>query len=220
VADKAPLEVSQAGAGLLQAEVPAFDATRFVVEVRSVASKDGTPIDYFLLRPRALHAGSPTPTLMTGYGAFGISFTPGYLDGEVGGRSLQLWLQRGGALVLPAIRGGGERGEAWHQAAIRERRQVSYDDFAAVAESLIKSGFTTAAHLGVFGTSNGGLLAATMGTQRPDLFGAVVSDVPLTDMLRMPNAPSTAPERGCSNTLSRDRRAGFDACMAAGFTRW
>jgi prolyl oligopeptidase len=171
---------------LLQAELPAFDATRFVVEVRSVSSKDGTPIDYFLLRPRELRAGSPTPTLMTGYGAFGISFTPGYLDAEVGGRSLQVWLQRGGALVLPAIRGGGERGEAWHQAAIRERRQVSYDDFAAVAESLIKSGFTTAAHLGVFGTSNGGLLAATMGTQRPDLFGAVVSDVPLTDMLRMP----------------------------------
>ena len=171
---------------LLQAEVPAFDATRFAVEVRSVASKDGTPIDYFLLRPRELHAGSPTPTLMTGYGAFGISFTPGYLDAEVGGRSLKVWLQRGGALVLPAIRGGGERGEAWHQAAIRERRQVSYDDFAAVTESLIKSGFTTAAYLGVFGTSNGGLLAATMGTERPDLFGAVVSDVPLTDMLRMP----------------------------------
>lgn len=171
---------------LLQAELPAFDATRFVVEVRSVSSKDGTLIDYFLLRPRELHAGSPTPTLMTGYGAFGISFTPGYLDAEVGGRSLKVWLQRGGALVLPAIRGGGERGEAWHQAAIRERRQVSYDDFAAVAESLIKSGFTTSAHLGVFGTSNGGLLAATMGTQRPDLFGAVVSDVPLTDMLRMP----------------------------------
>ena len=171
---------------LLQSETPAFDAASFVVEVRSAQSKDGTAIDYFLLRPREVRAGTPAPTLMTGYGAFGITFTPGYLDGEVGGRSLKVWLDRGGSLVLPAIRGGGERGDAWHQAAIRERRQVSYDDFAAVAESLIKSGFTTPAHLGVFGTSNGGLLAATMGTERPDLFAAVVSDVPLTDMLRMP----------------------------------
>lgn len=170
----------------LQAEEPAFDASRFVVEVRSATSKDGTSIDYYLVRPRKLRAGSLTPTLMTGYGAFGISFTPGYLDSEVGGRSLKVWLERGGALALPAIRGGGERGEAWHQAAIRERRQLSYDDFAAVAESLLKSGFTSPAHLGVFGTSNGGLLAATMGTERPDLFGAVVSDVPLTDMLRFP----------------------------------
>jgi len=171
---------------LLQAEEAAFDASRFVVEVRTASSKDGTSIDYYLVRPRQLPAATPTPTLMTGYGAFGISFTPSYLDGEVGGRSLKVWLERDGALVLPAIRGGGERGEAWHQAAIRNRRQLSYDDFAAVAESLVKSGFTSPAHLGVFGTSNGGLLAATMGTQRPDLFGGVVSDVPLTDMLRFP----------------------------------
>jgi len=171
---------------LVQTEETAFDASRFVVEVRSARSKDGTSIDYYLVRPRQLQTGSPTPTLMTGYGAFGISFTPGYLDAEVGGRSLKVWLERGGALVLPAIRGGGERGEAWHHAAIRYRRQLSYDDFAAVAESLVKSRFTSPAHLGVFGTSNGGLLAATMGTQRPDLFGAVVSDVPLTDMLRFP----------------------------------
>ena len=77
-----------------------------------VHSKDGTAIDYFLLRPREVHAGTPAPTLMTGYGAFGISFTPGYLDSEVGGRSLKVWLDRGGSLVLPAIRGGGERGDA------------------------------------------------------------------------------------------------------------
>lgn len=174
-------------ARLLQSEAPAFAAGRFVVEIRSAQSKDGTSIDYYLLRPRNTPPGTPVPTLMTGYGAFGISFTPGYLDYEVGGRSLKIWLDRGGALVLPAIRGGGERGEAWHQAAIREKRQVSYDDFAAVAQSLIASGFTTSAHLGVFGTSNGGLLAATLGTQHPELFGAVVSDVPLTDMLRFPH---------------------------------
>ena len=170
----------------LQSEEPAFDASKFSVEVRSAASKDGTLVDYFLLRPREIHAGIPVPTLMTGYGAFGVSFAPGYLDAAVGGRSLKVWLDRGGALVLPAIRGGGERGEVWHQAAIGQKRQISYDDFAAVAESLIKSGFTSQPHLGVFGTSNGGLLAATMATERPDLFGAAVSDVPLTDMLRFP----------------------------------
>jgi prolyl oligopeptidase len=171
---------------LLESEAAAFDASRYIVEIRSTPSKDGTSIDYYLLRPRALRPGVPTPTLMTGYGAFGITLAPAYLDAGSGGRALKVWLERGGALVLPAIRGGGDRGEAWHKIAMREGRQISYDDFAAVAESLIKSGFTSAAHLGVFGTSNGGLLAATMGTQRPDLFGAVVSDVPLTDMLRFP----------------------------------
>ena len=123
---------------------------------------------------------------MTGYGAFEVSVVPGYLDSWVGGRAFKLWFERGGALVLPAIRGGGERGSAWHRAAMRENRQVSYDDFYTVAESLIANGFTDPRHLGVFGVSNGGLLAAVAGTQRPDLFSAVVSDVPATDMLRFP----------------------------------
>jgi prolyl oligopeptidase len=171
---------------LIESESPAFDASRFVVEVKSTPAKDGTQIDYYLLRPRNPVAGQPVPTLMTGYGAFGISLPPGYLDFVVGGRAFKLWLDRGGALVMPAVRGGGERGDAWHKAAMREKRQVSYDDFIAVTESLISSGFTTPAKLGVFGRSNGGLLAATLGTARPDLFGAVVSDVPLTDMLRYP----------------------------------
>ncbi|UPT63419.1 MAG: prolyl oligopeptidase family serine peptidase [Hyphomonadaceae bacterium JAD_PAG50586_4] len=170
----------------LFAEAPAFDANAFTVELRTTSSADGTQIDYYLLRPKAPATPGATPTLMTGYGAFGVSFSPGYLDGWVGGRSLALWLERGGALAIPLIRGGGERGSAWHHAAMRERRQVSYDDFAAVAEALIAEGFTTREHLGVFGMSNGGLLAAVMGTQRPDLFGAVVSDVPLADMLRFP----------------------------------
>jgi prolyl oligopeptidase len=122
---------------------------------------------------------------MTGYGAFGISYRPGYFDYTVGGPAFKLWLDRGGSLAIPAIRGGGERGEAWHQAAIRKDRQRSYDDFIAVAEDLISTGYTTPKQIGVFGMSNGGLLSATLGTQRPDLFGAVVSDVPLTDLIRM-----------------------------------
>jgi prolyl oligopeptidase len=104
----------------------------------------------------------------------------------VGGPALKLWLERGGALALPIIRGGGERGEAWHRAAMREKRQVSYDDFLAVAQALETSGFTSPQHLGVFGSSNGGLLSATVAVERPDLFGAIVSDVPLIDMLRYP----------------------------------
>lgn len=170
----------------LFSEKPTFDASRFRVELKTARSKDGTEIDYFLLRPAVPSRPGATPTLMTGYGAFGITVSPGYLDPMVGGRALVPWLNRGGALVLPLIRGGGDRGEAWHQAAIRENRQNSYDDFAAVTEALIKDGFTSPAHVGVFGSSNGGLLAAVMGTQRPELYGAIVSDVPLTDLVRMP----------------------------------
>ena len=169
----------------LFSEKLAFDASGFMIELKSATSKDGTQIDYYLLRPKALEKGG-TPLLMTGYGAFGISFVPGYLDLLVGGKSLLAWLDRGGALALPLIRGGGERGEAWHQAAIREKRENSYDDFAAVTEALIREKFTTPRRIGVFGMSNGGLLAAVMGTRHPGLYGAIVSDVPLTDLVRMP----------------------------------
>ena len=170
----------------LYAEKAAFDASGFVVEIKSVTAVDGTLIDYYLLRPKTLAHPGAAPTLMTGYGAFGVSLAPGYLDYVVGGPALTLWLNRGGALALPIIRGGGERGEAWHRAAMREKRQVSYDDFLAVAQALETSGFTSPQHVGVFGTSNGGLLSATVAVERPDLFGAVVSDVPLIDMLRYP----------------------------------
>ena len=170
----------------LSAEAPAFDASRFSVELKTAVSPDGTEIDYFLVAPKTLENPGETPTLMTGYGAFGIGLAPSYLSYIEGGRSLALWLNRGGAFVLPLIRGGGERGAAWHQSAIRENRQRSYDDFAAVTEDLIADGFTRPEHIGVFGSSNGGLLAAVMGTQRPDLFGALVVDVPLTDLIRMP----------------------------------
>lgn len=174
-------------AQLLYAEKPAFDASGYTVEIKSAAAPDGMIIEYYLLRPKKLAHPGATPTLMTGYGAFGVSFAPGYLDSVVGGPALTLWLNRGGALVLPIIRGGGERGEAWHTAAIREKRQVSYDDFLAVAQALVRTGFTGPQHLGVFGTSNGGLLSATVAVERPDLFGAVVSDAPLIDMLRFPS---------------------------------
>ncbi|MBA3929725.1 MAG: hypothetical protein C0521_09065 [Xanthomonas sp.] len=169
---------------LLAKDRALFEEGRYVTEIRTATSRDGTSVDYYLLHPKTPAAG-PQPLFMTGYGAFGISYRPGYFDYTVGGPAFKLWLDRGGSLAIPAIRGGGERGEAWHQAAIRKDRQRSYDDFIAVAEQLVSSGYTTPKHIGVFGMSNGGLLSATLGTQRPDLFGAVVSDVPLTDLIRM-----------------------------------
>ncbi|MFM7848696.1 MAG: prolyl oligopeptidase family serine peptidase [Rubrivivax sp.] len=174
---------------VLDAGAPALDASALQVELRQARSRDGQAIEYFVVGPRVRKPG-PVPTLMTGYGAFGISVSPAYfttmMGGLYGGATLKQWLDRGGALVVPAIRGGGEQGAAWHQAAMREKRQTSYDDFHAVAQALIDSGYTARKHLGVFGMSNGGLLAAVAGTQRPDLYGAVVSDVPLADMLRFP----------------------------------
>lgn len=164
-----------------QAE-PAFDASGYIAEVRSAFAPDGERIDFYLVRPE--NPDGPVPVLMTSYGAFGISFAPNYFGGGMGGPAMRLWFERGGALAVPAIRGGGERGVAWHRAAMRERRQVSYDDFIAVAENLVASGLTTPDMLGVFGTSNGGLLSAVVSVQRPDLFGAAVSDAPLADMLR------------------------------------
>jgi prolyl oligopeptidase len=170
----------------ISADPALFDASRLVVETHTAKAADGTPISYWLVKPRQAAAPRETPTLMTGYGAFGISFPIGYADEFYGGVTMASWLEHGGALVVPAIRGGGEGGEAWHRAAMREKRMVSYGDFFAVAEDLLATKLTRRERLGVFGMSNGGLLAAVAGTQRPDLFGACVVDVPLTDMLRFP----------------------------------
>lgn len=157
----------------------------YTTEIGTATSRDGTEVDYYLLKPVKSPWEGPQPLLVTGYAAFGISSEPSYLGYSVGGLSFRAWMARGGSLVIPAARGGGERGDAWHQAAMRERRQNSYDDFLAVLDALVATGYTAPGRIGVFGASNGGLLAATLATQRPALFGAVVSDVPLTDMLRM-----------------------------------
>lgn len=163
-----------------------FDASNYTTEIQSAVSKDGTSIDYFILKPRVSKwKDGQQPVLVTGYAAFGISFTPSYFTEIVGGPALKLWLDRGGAVVIPAARGGGERGQAWHQAAMGKNRQRSYDDFIAVIEKLVHDGYTEPSRIGAFGMSNGGLLTAVLGTERPDLFGAIVSDVPLTDLIRM-----------------------------------
>jgi prolyl oligopeptidase len=154
-----------------------FDASSLLTEQFFAISADGTRIPYFVTRPRSL--SGPAPTVLYGYGGFEISETPSYSP-NFG----MLWLSRGGVFVLANIRGGGEYGPAWHQAALLQNRQRAYDDFQAVAQDIVKRGITTARQLGIMGGSNGGLLVSANMVQRPDLFGAVVCQVPLIDMIR------------------------------------
>ena len=156
-----------------------FDAEGMSIEQRFATSPDGTRVPYFLVLPAGFEANGDTPTLLYGYGGFEISLTPGY-SATVG----HSWVARGGAYAVANIRGGGEYGPRWHQAALKENRQVAYDDFIAVAEDLIERGVTSPRHLGIRGGSNGGLLTGVMLTQRPDLWNAVVVQVPLLDMKR------------------------------------
>ena len=158
---------------------PRFDASRDVVEQHFATSSDGTRIPYFLVRPKAMKLDGSTPVQMFGYGGFQVSEAPIYRP-EMG----KLWLERGGAYVLADIRGGGEFGPAWHEAALREHRQRAFDDFAAVARDLIDTKVTSPAHLGIYGRSNGAVLMSVSMTQHPELYGAVVIESPLVDMLR------------------------------------
>ncbi|MDE1183897.1 prolyl oligopeptidase family serine peptidase [Paraburkholderia sp.] len=162
-----------------------FDATPFTVKRGHAVSADGTRVPFTMIGPRSLldagadAARKPLPCLLTGYGGFAIPLTPNYLTGPGIG-----WLEQGGVFVVANIRGGGEFGTAWHLAAQGEHRQRAFDDFIAVAQALIAEGITTAAQLGIKGGSNGGLLVGACLTQRPELFGAVVCEVPLLDMSR------------------------------------
>lgn len=176
--------VHEDGAGkisleLLKAEPSRFDAQGMQVEQRFATSKDGTKIPYFIVLPKGFQADGSTPTLLYGYGGFEVSLTPSYLA-TMG----KTWLQRGGVYVEANIRGGGEFGPQWHQAALREKRQVAFNDFIAVAEDLIASKITSPRHLGIMGGSNGGLLMGAVMVQRPELFNAAVIQVPLLDMSR------------------------------------
>lgn len=160
-----------------------FDAAGLVAEQRFATSPDGTRVPYFVVgRPDQLHpvdATPPAPALLYGYGGFEVSLTPGY-SGAVG----RAWLANGGVYAVANIRGGGEYGPGWHQSALKADRYRAYEDFAAVARDLVASGITSPRRLGAQGGSNGGLLAGNMLTQYPDLFGAVVIQVPLLDMKR------------------------------------
>ena len=157
---------------------PRFDASHHVVEQFEATSGDGTRVPYFVVHRIDMKLDGSTPTILTAYGGFLVSETP-YYSPETG----KLWLERGGALVLANIRGGGEFGPAWHEAGLKTHRQRIFDDFTAVARDLIAKGITSPAHLGIKGGSNGGLLMGVQFIQHPELWGAVDMQVPLLDML-------------------------------------
>ncbi|GAC17357.1 prolyl oligopeptidase family serine peptidase [Paraglaciecola arctica] len=160
--------------------IPArFDASNIVVEQFQASSKDGEKIPYFVVRQKDIIFDGTNPTLQYAYGGFQVSLKPSY-SGLLG----KNWLEQGGVYVLANIRGGGEFGPNWHQAGLKTKRQVIFDDMIAVGEDIIAKKITSAKHLGIMGGSNGGLLMGVMYTQRPDLWNAVVCQVPLLDMLR------------------------------------
>ncbi len=156
-----------------------FDTTGMTVDQYEAVSKDGTKIPYFIFMPKGYVANGVNPTMLYGYGGFEISLKPRY-SATVG----TSWVGRGGVYVLANIRGGGEFGPKWHQAAMQEKHQNAFDDFIAVAEDLIARKVTSSQHLGIVGGSNGGLLVGACMVERPDLYGAVVCQVPLLDMKR------------------------------------
>jgi prolyl oligopeptidase len=170
---------------------PKFDASADAVEQLEATSSDGTKIPYFVVHRRDIKFDGSTPTLMTAYGGFQVSNTPAY-SGTVG----KLWLERGGAYVLANIRGGGEFGPPWHEAGLGVKRQIIYDDFTAVAKDLIARKITSPRRLGIEGGSNGGLLMGVEFTQHPELWNAVVIQVPLLDMIRISKIAAGASWQG------------------------
>ena len=155
-----------------------FDASKDIVEQLEATSTDGTKVPYFVVHRKDIKYDGSNPTLLNAYGGFQVSMTPSY-SGVMG----KLWLEHGGVFVLANIRGGGEFGPAWHDAGLKTHRQRIYDDFAAVGKDLVARKITSPQHLGIMGGSNGGLLMGVEFNQHPDLWHAVVIQVPLLDML-------------------------------------
>jgi len=163
---------------------PACDPECYQISQVFYPALDGTSIPMYLLHKPGLELNGNNPTLLYGYGGFGQSINPEYSP-EIG-----LWLNLGGVYALANIRGGGEYGANWHEQAIREKKQTSFDDFSSAAEYLINQGYTSSRRLGIRGISNGGLLTAACLNQRPDLFAAVITGIPLVDMLGLDDSPA------------------------------
>ncbi len=176
------LYFADAESGIIKSikSLPAFfDGSKYKVEQFKAKSKDGTLIPYFVVSSKSIELNSKNPTLLYAYGGFEISLEPHYAA-SIG----SAWLDKGGVYVLANIRGGGEFGPKWHQAGLKENRQNVFDDFYAISEDLIARKITCQKNLGIMGGSNGGLLMGVALTQRPDLYNAVVCQVPLLDMKR------------------------------------
>jgi len=170
----------------LETAVTPFDGDEYQTRQVFFESKDGTRVPMFLTYRKGLKADGQQPTLLYGYGGFNRALTPGYSP------RWAIWLDMGGILAIPNLRGGGEYGERWHEAGTRLQKQNVFDDFIAAAEWLIDQGYTTPERLAIFGGSNGGLLVAACMLQRPELFGAVVPAVGVLDMLRYHTATANA----------------------------
>jgi prolyl oligopeptidase len=162
-------------------DAPGIDPAKYQVEQVWFNSKDGTRVPMFVFHKKGLELNGRNPTLLTGYGGFNVSLTPNF----VGDR--YLWLEHGGVFAVANLRGGAEFGEDWHRAGMLDKKQNVFDDFTAAAESLISQKYTDKDHLAIRGGSNGGLLMGAAFTQRPDLYRAVVCQVPLLDMLHYQN---------------------------------
>lgn len=162
---------------LLKSSNHVFNSSDLVMDQRWAKSADGTLVPYFIVHKKDMELNGKNPTLLEGYGGFQTNCDPAYL-----GSPGKVWCENGGVYVLANIRGGGEFGPQWHQAALREKRHKSFEDFIAIAEDLISTKVTSAKHLGIKGASNGGLLVGAVFTMRPDLFNAVLCQVPLLDM--------------------------------------
>ena len=176
-----------------------FDASNLVAEQHEAVSSDGTKIPYFLVHRRNIKLDGNNPTLLYAYGGFEVSQTPSY-SATTG----KLWLENAGVYALANIRGGGEFGPAWHEAGLGTRRQIVYDDFAAVAKDLIATRVTSARRLGIRGGSNGGLLMGVEFTEHPELWHAVVIDVPLLDMIRISKIAAGASWEGEYGSVDDD----------------
>ena len=177
--------VPSEGEPLAIASEPAqFDADKFTFEQKFATSKDGTKVPYYLVRPKG--AEGPLPTLIHAYGGFRAAQTPKYLTAEPyrSGPLGLFWVESGNAYVLANIRGGGEYGPRWHEDALRDKRQNSFDDFHAVADDLVANRLASPGRIAASGRSNGGVLVGAVANQRPDLYGAIISGSPLIDMKR------------------------------------
>jgi prolyl oligopeptidase len=192
------------GALKLAKSLPArFDAQRDTVEQHEAVSTDGAKIPYFVVHPKDMKLDGSNPTILYAYGGFEVSMTPNY-NSLLG----KLWLERGGVYVLANIRGGGEFGPAWHEAGLKTKRQIIYDDFAAVAKDLTARRITSPAKLGIQGGSNGGLLMGVEFTEHPELWNAVDIQVPLLDMVRFEKIAAGASWVGEYGTVQNpDERA-------------
>ena len=155
-----------------------FNADNYETKQIFYKSKDGTQVPMFIIHKKGIKLDGNNPTYLYGYGGFNVSLTPSFSVSSL------IWMEMGGVYVVANIRGGGEYGEEWHQAGIKDKKQNVFDDFISAAEWLIDNGYTKSEKLAIAGGSNGGLLVGACMTQRPDLFGAALPAVGVLDMLR------------------------------------